>query len=69
MQRLNPDQIKLGRSYRLMPYHLVKVIPNVDVIRRVDEIRDGNVLVHVNGKEVCIPVRDFARMAVEEVEG
>ena len=64
MNRLTPDQIKPGRSYRLMPYYT----PGRQLIRRVEAIRDGNVVVLVNGKEVLMPVRDFAALAVEEVE-
>ena len=45
MTRITPDQIKPGRSYRLMP----------------------QLVVLVNGKEVRMPVRDFAALAVEDV--
>ena len=45
MTRLTPDQIKPGRSYRLMP----------------------QLVVLVNGKEVRMPVKEFAAMAREEV--
>ena len=38
------------------------------MIRKVEAIRDGNVIVKVNGKEVRMPVRDFAALAVEEVD-
>ena len=66
MKRLSPEQIKPGRSYRLMPYYTP--VPGMKIIRRVDEIRDGKVIVRVNGKEVRMPVRDFAQLAVEEVK-
>ena len=65
MIRLTPDQIKPGRSYRLMPRY--SYIPGLNLIRRVEAIRDGNVVVLVNGKEALMPVRDFAALAVEEV--
>lgn len=66
MNRLTPDQIKPGRSYRLMPRY--SYIPGLNLIRRVEVIDNGNVVVLVKGKEVRMPVRDFAAMAVEEVE-
>ena len=65
--RLTREQVlamKPGRSYRLVPRYL----PHPGVTRRVEEIRDVYVIVRVNGKEVRLPVRDFARLAVEEVE-
>ena len=65
MNRLNPDKIKVGHSYRLMPYYTS--IPGIKIIRRVEEIHDGNVVVMVNGKEVRMPIQDFAKLAVEEV--
>jgi len=65
MTRLTPDQIKPGRSYRLMPRY--SYIPGLNLIRRVEVIDNGNVVVMVNGKEVRMPVRDFAALAVEEV--
>mgnify|MGYP001209102919 CR=1 FL=1 len=67
MKRLKPDQIKPGRSYRLMPRY--SYIPGMRLIRRVEAIRDGNVIVNVKDKEVVMPVRDFAALAVEEVKG
>jgi len=66
MKRLAPDQIKPGRSYRLMPRYVV--IPGFHMVRRVEVIDNGNVVVLVNGKEVRMPVKDFAALAVEEVE-
>ena len=65
MNRLKPEQIQAGRSYRLMPYYTP--VPGLRIVRRVEEIRDGNVVVLVNGKEVRMPVQDFAELAVEEV--
>jgi len=66
MTCLTPDQIKPGRSYRLMP----RYTPLIDgVIRRVEAIRDGNVIVKVGDKEVRMPVKEFAALAVEEVRG
>lgn len=65
MKRLKPDQIKPGCSYRLMPFYVP--MPGKKIIRRVDAIENGDVVVHVNGKEVRLPVRDFANLAVEEV--
>jgi len=65
MKRLTPDQIKPGRSYRLMPRY--SYIPGMRLIRRVEAIENGNVIVNVKGKEVVMPVRDFAALAVEEV--
>ena len=65
MQRLKPEQIQAGRSYRLMPRY--SYIPGMRLIRRVEAIHDENVVVRVNGKEVRMPVRDFAALAVEEV--
>jgi hypothetical protein len=65
MKRLTPDQIKPGRSYRLIPRY--SYIPGLRLIRRVEAIRDGNVIVNVKGKEVVMPVRDFAALAVEDV--
>ena len=63
MNRLKPEQIQAGRSYRLMGrYNLGR-----SFIRRVEAIRDGNVIVNVKGKEVVMPVRDFAELAVEEI--
>ena len=66
MTRLTPDQIKPGRSYRLMSRY--SYIPGLRLIRRVEVIDNGNVVVLVNGKEVRMPVREFAALAVEEVE-
>ena len=66
MTRLTPDQIKPGRSYRLMPRY--SYIPGLRLIRRVEAIRDGNVIVKVGDKEVRMPVKEFAALAVEEVE-
>ena len=66
MKRLTPDQIKPGRSYRLVPRY--SYIPGMRLIRRVEAIENGNVIVNVKGKEVVMPVRDFAALAVEEVE-
>jgi hypothetical protein len=66
MKRLTPDQIKPGRSYRLVPRY--SYIPGLRLIRRVEVIDNGNVVVLVNGKEVRMPVREFAALAVEEVE-
>jgi len=43
-------------------------IPGIRLIGRVEAIRDGNVIVNVKDKEVVMPVRDFAALAVEEVE-
>ena len=65
MNRLKPEDIRPGCSYRLMPYYTP--VPGLKIIRRVDAIQDGKVVVHVNGKEVRLPVRDFAALAVEEV--
>ena len=65
MTRLTPDQIKPGRSYRLMPRYVV--IPDFHMVRRVEAIDNDNVVVMVNGKEVRMPVRYFAALAVEEV--
>lgn len=65
MTRLKPEQIQAGKSYRLMPRY--SYIPGLRLIRRVEAIRDGNVIVNVKGKEVVMPVRDFAALAVEEV--
>ena len=45
MTHLIPDQIKPGRSYRLML----------------------QLVVLVNGKEVRMPVKEFAALAVEDV--
>lgn len=67
MNRLSPDQIKPGRSYRLMPYH-TNPVPGLRVIRRVEAIDNGEVVVNVNGKEVRMPVREFASLAAEEVK-
>jgi hypothetical protein len=64
MTRLTTDQIKPGRSYRLMPYYT----PCRQLIRRVEAIQDGNVVVLVNGEDVRMPVRELAALAVEEVE-
>lgn len=65
MTRIKPEQIQAGKSYRLMPRY--SYIPGLRLIRRVEAIRDGNVIVNVKGKEVMMPVRDFAELAVEEV--
>ena len=65
MKRLTPDQIKPGRSYRLMPRY--SYIPGLRLIRRVEAIDNDNVVVLVNGKEVRMPVKEFAALAVEEV--
>ena len=65
MKRLTPDQIKPSRSYRLMPRY--SYIPGLRLIRRVEAIDNDNVVVMVNGKEVRMPVRYFAALAVEEV--
>jgi hypothetical protein len=65
MTRLTPDQIKPGRSYRLVPRY--SYIPGLRLIRRVEAIENGNVIVNMKGKEVVMPVRDFAALAVEEV--
>lgn len=67
MNRLSPDQIKPGRSYRLMPYY-TNPVPGLRVIRRVEAIEGGEVIVTVNGKEVRAPIELFAQLAVEEVK-
>ena len=66
MQRLKPEHIKAGRSYRLMPRYTA--VPGLRLVRKVEEIRGNNVVVIVNDREVTMPVRDFAALAVEEVE-
>lgn len=66
MSRLKPEQIQAGKSYRLMPRY--SYIPGLRLIRRVEAIRDGNVIVKVGDKEVRMPVKEFAALAVEEVE-
>jgi len=66
MKRLTPDQIKPGRSYRLMPQY--SIIPGLNLIRRIEAIDNGNVVVLVDGKEVTMPVKEFASLAVEDVE-
>ena len=66
MTRLKPENIRPGRSYRLMPRY--SYIPSLNLIRRVEAICDGNVIVKVGDKEVRMPVKEFAALAVEEVE-
>jgi len=66
MTRLTTDQIKPGRSYRLMPRY--GIMPGWKMIRKVEEIRDGNVVILVLGREVAMPLKDFAALAVEEVK-
>jgi hypothetical protein len=65
MSRLKPEQIQAGKSYRLMPRY--SYIPGLNLIRRVEEIRGDKVVVMVGEKEVIMPVREFAALAVEEV--
>ena len=65
MTRLKPENIRPGRSYRLMPRY--SYIPSLNLIRRVEAICDGNVIVKVGDKEVRMPVKEFAALAVEEV--
>lgn len=62
---MNPSDIQPGRKYRLVPRYTIirKVI--VAEVRRVEE---GNVIVpSISGREVSIPLREFAAMAREEV--
>lgn len=62
--RLKPEQIQAGKSYRLMP----RYIPGMSTVRRVEEIRNGNVVVKVRGEMKEFPLKVFADLAVEEVE-
>lgn len=64
MTRLTPDQIKPGRSYRLMPHY----IPGASVVRRVEAIEGGQVVVDVNGEWKTVSLKLFAELAAEEVE-
>jgi hypothetical protein len=50
-----------------MPYY-TNPVPGLRVIRRVEVIEGGEVIVTVNGKEVRAPIDLFAQLAVEEVE-
>ena len=63
MRRLKPDQIQVGRSYRLSARY-----SPISFIRRVEEIRGDNVVVNVNDEMKEFPLKDFAALAVQEVE-
>lgn len=60
---MKPEQIKPGKKYRLSAS-----FSKVSIVRKVEEIRGDNVVVLVNGREVEMPVKDFASLAVAEVE-
>lgn len=64
MSRLKPENIRPGRSYRLVP----RYIPGASVVRRVEAIDGDQVVVDVNGERKTMSLKLFADMAVEEVQ-
>jgi len=62
---MTTDQIQPGRKYRLV---FCASIPRTAIIAEVLRLENGTAVVRsISGREVSIPLRDFAAMAREEV--
>jgi len=62
---MTPDQIQPGRKYRLS---FRFSIPRTVIVAEVLRLENGAAIVRsISGREVPIPIRDFAAMAREEV--
>ena len=61
---MTPDQIQPGKKYRLS----FVTFPRTAIIAEVLRLENGSAVVRsISGREVSIPLRDFAAMAREEV--
>ena len=54
---MKPEQIEVGKSYRISGRGIVPV----------EAIQDGKVIVEVKGRRVEADIKVFARLALEEV--
>ena len=64
---MKPDQIMPGRKYRLVFRYS---IPRTSIMAEVLRLENGSAVVRsISGREVSIPLRNFAALAVEEVRG
>ena len=62
---MKPDQIMPGRKYRLI---FRCSIPRTAIVSEVLRLENGAAIVRsISGREVSIPLREFAAMAREEV--
>lgn len=62
---MKPDQIMPGRKYRLVFRYS---IPRTAIVAEVLRLENDAAIVRsISGREVSIPLRDFAAMAREEV--
>jgi len=63
---MTPDQIQPGKKYRLS---FRVTFPRTSIVAEVLRLENGAAVVRsISGREVSIPLRDFAALAVEEVE-
>lgn len=63
---MKPEQICPGKSYKLVGGSIPRG-PRQVVISKVKDIRGNNVVVLVDDREVEMPIKDFASLAVSEV--
>lgn len=64
---MKQDEIRAGKTYRLIGGSIPRG-PRPVVNRLVKDIRGNNVVVLVDEREVEMPIKDFARLVVAEVE-
>lgn len=64
MARIKPEQVQAGKKYRLLGWGPKPA----SVVCSVKEIREENVVVAVGNRETEMPVKEFARFDVVEVE-
>ena len=63
---MTPDQIQPGKKYRLS---FRVTFPRTAIVVEVLRLENGAAVVRsISGREVSIPPRDFAALAVEEVQ-
>lgn len=62
-QRLKPEQIKVGRTYKLLARY-----SGHSITRKVENIEGDQVCITVKGEPKLFPIKDFAALAVGEAE-